>query len=66
MFFFNEMPGLHLLQDPLCRDRSSVGSYDFCVLLRVGCGQGTVRVLSVHCVTFHCVSGRRNVKSWVF
>jgi len=60
------MPGFRLLQDPLCRDHLSGGSYDLYVLLRVGWGHGTVRVLSVHCVMFHCVCGRRNVKIWVF
>lgn len=66
MCFVDEMPGLRLLQDPFCRNHSLGGSYDFCVLLSVGCGHGTVRVLSVQCVMFHCVSGRRNVKIWVF
>jgi len=32
----------------------------------VGCGHGTVRVLSVHYVMLHYASGRRNVKIWVF
>lgn len=59
-------------QDCICCRIPCVGTthwlahYDFYVLLRVGCGHGTVRVLSVHCVMLHCVCGRRNVKIWVF